>query len=218
MTRLQVRERIREIGIMPAVRVDSADDAFFAAGAIFRSGIPVLELTMTVPGALEVLAELRRTHPEAVVGAGTVLDRETADRCLQAGAQFLTSPGLDTSVIAFADEKGVAVIPGALTPTEVLIAMKLKVDLIKVFPCSLLGGPDYIKALKAPFPDALLVASGGVNQTTAADYLNAGACVLGIRGELIPRQAIEERNEHWIHELARRYLKIVQQRNKRSQK
>ncbi len=182
----------------------------FAAGAVFRSGIPLLELTMTVPGALDVLRELRRTHPDCIVGAGTVLDASTARHCLEAGAQFLTSPGLETSVIAAADESGAAVIPGALTPTEVMQALKSAVDFIKVFPCSLLGGPSYIKALRAPFPRAPLMASGGVNQVTALEYLNAGASALGIRGELIPPQAIQSRNEQWIHELAGRFLKAVQ--------
>jgi 2-dehydro-3-deoxyphosphogluconate aldolase/(4S)-4-hydroxy-2-oxoglutarate aldolase len=143
------------------------------------------------------------------VGAGTVLDAATAHQCLEAGAQFLTSPGMDDAVVAFADENNVAVIPGALTPTEVMLAMKAKVDFIKVFPCSLLGGPAYIRALKAPFPVAPLIASGGINQATANDYLRAGASGLGIRGELIPPQAIQSRNEHWIHELAGRFIKIV---------
>jgi 2-dehydro-3-deoxyphosphogluconate aldolase/(4S)-4-hydroxy-2-oxoglutarate aldolase len=211
MTREQVRGLIQETGIIPAIRTDTTDEARFAAGAVFRSGIPVLELTMTVPGALELLSELRRDHPDAVVGAGTVLNEELAQQCMDAGAQFLTSPGIDPSVIDFAAEKNLAIIPGALSPSEVMLAIKSKVDFIKVFPCSLLGGPGYIRALKAPFPNAPLIASGGVNQVTAKDYLSAGASVLGIRGELIPRQAIEARNELWIHELASRFLKIVKQ-------
>lgn len=214
MTRDEVRKLIADTGIIPAIRAGSAEDALFAAGAIFRSGIPVLELTMTVPGALDVLCELRRTHPDCVVGAGTVLDASTANGCLKGGAQFITSPGMDASVIAFADENDVAVIPGALTPTEVMQAIKSEVDFIKVFPCSLLGGPSYIRALKAPFPRAPLIASGGVNQVTASEYLRAGADGLGIRGELIPPQAVQTRNEQWIHELAGRFLKIV--RNSRS--
>jgi 2-dehydro-3-deoxyphosphogluconate aldolase/(4S)-4-hydroxy-2-oxoglutarate aldolase len=209
MTRAEVGKLIGDTGIIPAIRAGSAQDALFAAGAIFRSGIPVLELTMTVPDAPGVLADLRAGHPDCVVGAGTVLDAGLAKECLKAGAQFLTSPGLEESVIAVADEHGVAVIPGALTPTEVMAAMKSKADFIKVFPCSLLGGPGYIRALKAPFPDAPLIASGGVNQVTASEYLKAGACVLGIRGELIPQQAVQSRNEDWIRELAGRFLKIV---------
>jgi 2-dehydro-3-deoxyphosphogluconate aldolase/(4S)-4-hydroxy-2-oxoglutarate aldolase len=211
MTREQVRALIAETGIIPAVRTDTEEGARFAAGAVFRSGIPVLELTMTVPGALGLLAELRLAYPDCVVGAGTVLDEELARRCVDAGAQFLTSPGIEPSVIAFAAGRNLAMIPGALTPTEVMLAMRSEVDFIKVFPCSLLGGPSYIRALKAPFPDAPLIASGGVNQVTAKDYLAAGASVLGIRGELIPRQAVEGRNEQWIHELAGRYLKVVKQ-------
>jgi len=209
MTRAEVGKLIGDTGIIPAIRAGSAQDALFAAGAIFRSGIPVLELTMTVPDALGVLADLRAEHPDCVVGAGTVLHAALAKECLQAGAQFLTSPGLEESVIAVADEHDVAVIPGALTPTEVMAAMKSRADFIKVFPCSLLGGPGYIRALKAPFPDAPLIASGGVNQVTASEYLKAGACVLGIRGELIPSQAVQSRNEDWIRELAGRFIKIV---------
>lgn len=214
MTRHQVRALVAEVGIIPAVRTATADEARFAAGAVFRSGIPVLELTMTVPGALGLLSELRAAHPDCVVGAGTVLDEELAARCLDAGAQFLTSPGLDDSVIAFAARHNLAMIPGALTPSEVMHALKCEADFIKVFPCSLLGGPAYIRALKAPFPAAPLIASGGVNQVTAKDYLAAGATVLGIRGELIPRQAVEGRNEDWIHELASRYLKVVKNSRK----
>jgi 2-dehydro-3-deoxyphosphogluconate aldolase/(4S)-4-hydroxy-2-oxoglutarate aldolase len=214
MTREDVRTRILSVGIVPAIRTDSAEDALFAAGAIFRSGITVLELTMTVPDSVDVLSELRRMHPDAVVGAGTVLDIDIARRCLDAGAAFLTSPGLEPSVIAFAEERGVAVIPGALTPTEVLRAIKARADFIKIFPCAQFGGPAYIRALKAPFPNARLIASGGVNQGTAMDYLNAGACVLGIRAELIPLQAIKARNEGWIHELAGRFLEIVKHSRK----
>jgi 2-dehydro-3-deoxyphosphogluconate aldolase/(4S)-4-hydroxy-2-oxoglutarate aldolase len=209
MTREQVRALILETGIIPAIRTESMDDARFAAEAVFKGGIPILELTMTVPGALDLLTELRHKHPKSIVGAGTVLDEETAARCLDAGAQFITSPGLDPAVIAFAHAKDIAMIPGALTPSEVMLALRSRVDFVKIFPCSLLGGPAYIKALKAPFPEAPLIASGGVNQVTAKDYLNAGAPVLGIRGELIPKQAIEGRNELWIHELAGRFLKIV---------
>jgi 2-dehydro-3-deoxyphosphogluconate aldolase/(4S)-4-hydroxy-2-oxoglutarate aldolase len=166
---------------------------------------------MTVPGAHEVLTELRRTHPKLMVGAGTVLDVGTATKCVDAGAVFLSSPGLEPSVLAFAAESNVAVIPGALTPSEVMMAMKAGADFIKVFPCSAVGGPGYIRALKAPFPNAPLMASGGVNQVTARDYLSAGALVLGIRGELIPHQAIERRNAEWIHELAGRFVNIVKQ-------
>ena len=211
MTRADVHARILRTGVVPAIRTATAEDALFAADAVYHGGILVVELTMTVPGAHEVLVELRRTHPKLMVGAGTVLNVGTARACVDAGAAFLSSPGLEPSVLAFAAENNVAVIPGALTPTEVITAMKAGADFIKIFPCAQVGGPGYIRALKAPFPDAPLMASGGVNQVTAKDYLNAGAVVLGIRGELIPHQAIEKRNAEWIHELAGRFINIVKQ-------
>lgn len=209
MTHAAVSALIRETGIIPAIRVDSASDALFAAGAIFEGGIPVVELTMTVPGALGVLAELRKEHPDLLIGAGTILDVDTARSCIDAGADFLTSPGLVPTVIALATDAEIAVIPGALTPTEVMVAIQAGAAFVKIFPCAQVGGPGYIKALKGPFPNAPLIASGGINQATAMDYLNAGADVLGIGKEVIPRRAIEGRNAEWINELAGRFLEIV---------
>lgn len=209
MTREEVRCLIEKTGILPAIRVHSTEDARFAASAVFRGGIPVIELTMTVPRAIELLSELPRLHPGLVVGAGTVTDLETARRCLDAGAAFLSSPGLDTVIVDFAAKRNVAVIPGALTPTEVMMAARHGADIVKIFPCSQVGGSSYIKALKAPFPHVRMLASGGVNQTTAHDFIVAGACALGIRQELIPHQAVARRNEDWIHELAQRFLEIA---------
>ena len=209
MDREEVRARIEEIGVIPAIRVGSAEDALFAAEAVASSGIPIVELTLTVPGAIEVIAALVRSRPELIVGAGTVWDVKTADRCLSAGAKFLTSTGLDLKVVEFAVQERIAVFPGALTPTEVMMAWKAGSDLVKVFPCSQLGGPAYIKALKAPFPQVPLIASGGVNQQTVGDFFLAGAAAVGIGGDLIPRKAIELRQPHRIHELARRFLTAV---------
>jgi len=211
MTRQQVRARIEEVGIIPAIRVSSPDDALFAAGAVAHGGIPIVELTMTVPHALEVVAYLASHGDGIIAGAGTVLDVETARRCYDAGAQFLTSPGLDTTLVEYAAKEGILVLPGALTPTEVLAAWKAGGDLIKVYPCAQVGGPKYIKALKRPFPDVPLIASGGVNHSTAGDFILAGAAALGIGGDLIPREAIERRQPERIRELARRYLAIVQE-------
>ena len=209
MKREDVCARIREIGILPAIRVPSAADALFAAGEMFQWGIPIVELTMTVPGAIGVITELSRTHPKLIVGAGTVLDIETARACVGAGASFVTSPGLDTRIVEFTAKHSVAAIPGALTPTEVMTAHNAGADLIKIFPCMAVGGPSYIKALKAPFPHVPFIASGGVNQTTASGYIRAGAAALGIRGELIPPEAIQRRDQNWIHELAGRFIAIV---------
>ena len=202
--------RIKAIGILPAIRVASAEDALFAAGEMFNYGISVVELTMTVPGAIGVISELARTTPELIVGAGSVLDLETARGCVDAGAAFVTSPGMNPKIVEFTVRNHVAAIPGALTPTEVMVARDAGADLIKIFPCAQVGGPSYIKALKAPFPNVPFIASGGVDQVTASDFIRAGAVALGIRGKLIPPEAIERRDRNWIKELAGRFLGIVQ--------
>jgi 2-dehydro-3-deoxyphosphogluconate aldolase / (4S)-4-hydroxy-2-oxoglutarate aldolase len=211
----EVRARIEEIGIIPAVRVASAEYARFAAEALHNAGIPIAEITMTVPGAIEVISDLAQRLPEMIVGAGTVLDVETAQRCVNAGAKFLTSTGLVREVVDFALKKGILVIAGAMTPTEVIHAWKAGSDLIKIFPCSHLGGDSYIRTLKAPFPHVRLVAAGGVNQQTAFNYIVAGASALGVGGELIPKEALQRKQEERIHELARRFLgKVKEARSK----
>jgi len=209
MTREKVRARIEEIGIIPAIRLSSASDALFAAEAVSANGIPIVEVTMTVPGALDVIKELVRSDPKLIVGAGSVFGVDMARRALEAGAMFLTSPGLEIDVVNVALENNVVVFPGALTPTEITAACKLGVDFVKVFPCSQLGGASYIKALKSPFPNVPLIASGGVNQQTAADFILAGAAALGVGRDLIQPDAIERRQKEWIHELSRRFIKIV---------
>jgi 2-dehydro-3-deoxyphosphogluconate aldolase/(4S)-4-hydroxy-2-oxoglutarate aldolase len=209
MTRHETRALIAEIGIIPAVRVYSESEALFAAEAVCGSGIPIVELTMTIPGAIAVIGELTRHRTDIVVGAGTVLDVETARCCLDAGAGFLTSPGLDLEIVEFALKRDVVVMPGALTPSEVMAAWKAGADFVKVFPCSQVGGPDYIRALKAPFPQIPLIACGGVNQKNAADYILAGAAALGIGQHLIHQNAIKRRQREWVHELSRRYLSMV---------
>jgi 2-dehydro-3-deoxyphosphogluconate aldolase / (4S)-4-hydroxy-2-oxoglutarate aldolase len=209
MKKEEVRARIEEIGIIPAIRVSSAQDAEFVAEAVSSGGIPIVEITLTVPGAIDLIADLARNSPDVIVGAGTVWDAETARRCLDAGARFLTSTGLDLAVVAVAVKEGIVVFPGALTPTEVMTAWKAGSDFVKIFPCSQVGGVSYIKALKRPFPQVPLIASGGVNQQTAADFILAGAAALGIGGDLIPPKAIQLRQPHRIRELARRYLGMV---------
>jgi 2-dehydro-3-deoxyphosphogluconate aldolase / (4S)-4-hydroxy-2-oxoglutarate aldolase len=209
LTREEVRARIEEIGVIPAVRVSSAEAAVFAARSVFHGGIGVVELTMTIPGAFEVIAELARTCPNLMVGAGTVLDLDTAGRCLDAGVAFLTSPALDLEIVEFGANRDVLVIPGALTPTEVAAAGGAGAALIKIFPCAPLGGPGYIKALKAPFAHLELIASGGVNQQTASDFIRAGAVALGIGEHLIPAEAVRGKNEKWIRELCGRFLGVI---------
>jgi 2-dehydro-3-deoxyphosphogluconate aldolase / (4S)-4-hydroxy-2-oxoglutarate aldolase len=209
MTRESICAQIREIGIIPAIRLSSPQDALFAAEAVSNAGIPIVEVTMTVPGAMDVIAELARVHPEMIVGAGTVLDVATAQRCLDAGARFLTSTGLDLEVVAFARQKGAVLFPGALTPTEVISASKAGSDFVKIFPCAQVGGPAYIKALRGPFPNVQLIAAGGITQGSAADFIHAGAAALGIGHNLVQPQAIHKRERDWIRELARRFLRIV---------
>jgi 2-dehydro-3-deoxyphosphogluconate aldolase/(4S)-4-hydroxy-2-oxoglutarate aldolase len=217
MNKHAVRARLEEIGIIPAVRTASAEDARFATETISRAGIPIVEITMTVPGALNVIADLAQAMPDLIVGAGTVLDVEVARQCIDAGAGFVTSPGLDLRVVEFAIARDVLVMPGALTPSEVLAAWQAGADLIKVFPCAQLGGASYIRALKSPFPQIPLVGAGGVDHQTAADFIVAGAVAVGVGTELVPRRAVVARDVHWIGELVRRLLSIVREARDRAQ-
>jgi len=194
---------------MPSVRVAAADLALFAAETVYAAGIPVVEITMTVPGGIDVISQLSRKHPDFIVGAGTVLDAETARQCLDAGARFLTSPGLVPEVLDYALKNDVVAIPGALTPSEVIVAWKAGADFVKIFPCAQMGGDRYIRALKIPLPQVPLIASGGVNQLTAANFIFAGASSLGIGSELMPKQALLKRQDQWIHELARRFIETI---------
>jgi 2-dehydro-3-deoxyphosphogluconate aldolase / (4S)-4-hydroxy-2-oxoglutarate aldolase len=209
MNKAAVRARIEEIGIIPGIRVSKPERALFAAEAVNRSGIPIAEITMTVPGAIDVVAHLAKCYPDMIVGAGTVLDIETARRCLDAGAKFLTSTGLVAEVVDFGLKHDVVVLPGAMTPSEVIEAWKSGADFVKIFPCGPLGGPNYIRSLKLPFPQVPLIATGGVNQQTAGNFILAGAAALGIGSELINPEALPEMHEEQIRELARRYLGAV---------
>ena len=209
MTREEVKASIEEIGIFPGIRVNSADQALYAAKTLYSAGIPIAEITMTVPGAIDVIGELAQKLPDMVVGAGTVLDKETAERCLDAGARFLTSTGLVLEVLGSAHRRGVVAIPGALTPTEVIAAWKAGADYVKIYPAAALGGDLYIRSLKLPLPQVSLIAAGGVNQQTAAGFILAGATALGVGSELLPKEAIRRHQEHRIHELARRFLGFV---------
>jgi len=215
MTKQDVRARIEDVGIVPAVRLSSAEDARFAAEAIYRAGLPIAEITMTVPGALDLIAGLVRDFPDMVVGAGTVLDADTARRSIDAGAGFLTSTGLEMSVVDVAVKADILALPGALTPTEIITAWKAGADFVKVFPCSQLGGDSYIRALKAALPQIHLIAGGGVRQHTAGQYIAAGASAVGIGKELVTHEAVRLRKAEWILELAHRFMSIV--KNARSQ-
>src|SRR5882672_3766362 len=211
MTKEEVRKKIIEIGIVPVVRAASGKQAMLAAEAVCAGGVPIVEVTMTVPGAIEVIAQLAKTSGQQVlIGAGTVLDAETAQRCLDAGAEFLVSPGFDLGTVRLAKRLGKLIMAGALTPTEVITAWKAGSDFVKVFPCGTVGGAKYIKALKAPLPQVPMVPTGGVNLDTAADFIRAGAEALGIGGELVSASALKSGNTAEIADAARRYVAIVQ--------
>ncbi len=209
MKKEEVRARIEEIGIIPAIRVSTAEDARFAAEAVSRAGIPIVEISMTVPGAIDVISHLAAHAKDMIVGAGSVIDLETAQRCLAAGAKFLTSDGLDVKVVELAVKANVVVLPGALTPTEVIAAWKAGADFVKVVPCAQVGGDSYIRALKAMLPDVPLIAAGGVNQQTAVNFILAGASALGVGKELISKEAIRLRQAERTRVLAHRFLGYV---------
>jgi len=201
-----------EIGIVPVVRAASAQQAMQAAAAVSAGGIPIVEITMTVPGAIDVIAQLAKTKgPDALIGAGTVLDAETARRCIDAGADFLVSPGFDLPTVQLARQQDKLMMAGALTPTEVIAAWKAGSDFVKIFPCGTVGGAKYIKALKGPLPQVRMVPTGGVNLDTAADFIQAGADALGIGGELISAAACKSGNLSVITEAARLYVAIVRE-------
>jgi len=212
MNKQQVRDRILEIGVIPVVRAGSAAEARLAAQAVCDGGIPIVEITMTVPGAVEVIRELRKSAAASVlIGAGTVLDAESARRCIDAGAQFLVSPGLNLPTVEFAVQNGTLMLAGALTPTEIITAWNAGSDFVKVFPCGQVGGAKYIKSLKGPFPQIPLVPTGGVNLNTAAEFIEAGAAALGIGGELVQADALKSGKSEVIVENARKFAAIVKQ-------
>jgi 2-dehydro-3-deoxyphosphogluconate aldolase/(4S)-4-hydroxy-2-oxoglutarate aldolase len=206
------RLHIEEFGIVPAIRPRlhpfAADDIRFAAETLNAAGIPIAEINMTVPGAINAMYDLSKTFPKMTIGAD-LLDLDTARKCLDAGAKFLTSPGLLLDLVEFAAKQDIVVFPGALTPSEVITAWNAGADFVKVFPCSQVGGASYIKALHGPLPHIRLIASGGVNQQTASDFIRNGASALGIGAELIPQEALRTGNDGQIRELARRFLSMV---------
>jgi len=212
MNKTEVLQRIRATGLIPVVRAESADLAMRAVEAIKAGGVDVLEVTMTVPGAIDVIAKLAATFgTEVVIGAGTVLDPDTAYKCVQAGAQFIVSPALNEETISFCRRNDVAVFPGALTPTEVVHAWNAGADAVKVFPAGAVGGASYLKALKAPLPQIELVPTGGVSLKTAADFIKAGAMALGVGADLVDTKALREGRDEVITERAREFLEIVRE-------
>ena len=207
-----VIKRIRDIGVIPVVRATSADEAMRAVDAIREGGISILEITMTVPGAIDVIAKVSaRFGDDALVGAGTVLDPETARACIESGARFVVSPALNIETIACCRELDVTVMPGALTPTEVVQAWNAGADFVKVFPAGAVGGPSYLKSLKAPLPQIELVPTGGVSLKTAADFIKAGAAALGVGADLVDLKALREGQAAIITERAKQFVQIVRE-------
>jgi len=212
MTTEEVRNRILEIGIVPVVRAASAQQAMQAAEAVHAGGIPIVEITMTVPGAIDVITQLvKSVGKDVLIGAGTVLDADAAERCIDAGAEFLVSPGFDLATVQYARQQGKLMMAGALTPTEVIAAWKAGSDFVKIFPCGTVGGAKYIKALKGPLPQVSMIPTGGVNLNTAADFIQAGAAALGIGGELVSTEALKSGNLNTITEAARQYVAAVRE-------
>jgi 2-dehydro-3-deoxyphosphogluconate aldolase/(4S)-4-hydroxy-2-oxoglutarate aldolase len=207
MQREEILQSIIEIGVVAIARVPDAEGAIHAMRAVYDGGIRAVEITMTVPGALSVLEKLAdQFGDEMVLGAGTVLDPETARACMLAGAQFLVAPSLKLATIEIANRYSKVIFPGALTPTEVLTAWEAGADAIKIFPCGAVGGPKYIKAIKAPFPQIKMVAVGGVNLETTPEFLKAGACAVAVGSELIDRATVAAKRYDVIQARARQYF------------
>jgi 2-dehydro-3-deoxyphosphogluconate aldolase / (4S)-4-hydroxy-2-oxoglutarate aldolase len=211
LTKIEVLAEIRKIGLVPVLRAESEAQAIALAEAIADGGVTVLEVTMTVPGAVRVIARLKKERPEILLGAGTVLDAETAHACIEEGAEFIVSPAFSLKTVEMCQKQGKAVLPGALTPTEVLTAWQAGADVVKVFPASAMGGAKYLKSLKAPLPQIELIPTGGVSLETAREFLEAGAYALGVGADLVDTKAIAAGHAWKITENARKYLEIVKE-------
>jgi 2-dehydro-3-deoxyphosphogluconate aldolase / (4S)-4-hydroxy-2-oxoglutarate aldolase len=211
MKKEKILGSIIEIGIVPVVRTNSAESAILAIEAIYNGGIRAAEITMTVPGAVKALEKVAdRFGDKIVLGAGTVLDPETARICMLAGAEFFVTPALDIATIQMAQKYSKPIMPGAMTPTEVLTAWKSGADIVKIFPAGNVGGPKYIKALKGPFPQIEMIPTGGVNLETAGEFLKAGACAVAVGGELVDAKTVKEGKYAVFEERAKQYLAAVQ--------
>ena len=212
MEKREVLNRMINAGLIPVIRVTSASEAMDVADAIKEGGVSFIEITMSVQGAIDVIKELTQKYKdEIIMGAGTVLDPETGRAALLAGAQFIVSPTLNLDLIQLAHRYSAVVIPGAMTPTEILTAWNAGADMVKVFPSAQLGGPEYIKALRGPLPQILLVPTGGVNLQNAGAFIKAGAAALGVGGELVDKKAIKEKKFHIITESTRTFLKTIRE-------
>jgi 2-dehydro-3-deoxyphosphogluconate aldolase/(4S)-4-hydroxy-2-oxoglutarate aldolase len=212
MEKREIFNRMIDEGLIPVIRVSSAQEAMDVSDAIKEGGGSLIEITMSVQGAIDVIKELTRKYKdEIIMGAGTILDPETGRAALLAGAQFIVSPTLNLDLIHLAHRYSAVVIPGAMTPTEILSAWNAGADMVKVFPAAQLGGPEYLKALRGPLPQILLVPTGGVNLQNAGAFIKAGATALGVGGELVDKKAVKEKKFNVITENTRAFLKAVQE-------
>lgn len=208
--REKVLNRLREVGVVPIVRVSNPDDAFKAVEAVVAGGVPVVEITMGVPNALRVMEQVVEQFGESVLlGAGTVLDSETCRAALLAGAEFIVTPSLDVKVIETSRRYSKACIPGALTPTEIVTAWQAGADMVKVFPCGPVGGPNYLRSLRGPLPQIDFVPTGGVDLESTPHYIRAGAAAVAVGGELVSRKALQEGKTEVITANARKFLEAV---------
>src|SRR6201994_1857355 len=218
MKKIAVLNALREIGLVPVLRAQSVDQAMALADAIAAGGVNLLEVTMTVPGAIQVMRQLAQQRPDILIGAGTVLDAETARMCILEGAQFVVSPALNLKTIEMCHRYSIAVLPGALTPTEVITAWQAGADVVKVFPANAMGGAKYLTALKGPLPQVDLIPTGGVSLATAREFLAAGAFALGVGSDLVDAKAMAAGKPEVVTETAKKYLQIVREHQAKSKK
>lgn len=211
MEKTAVLSSLRSLGLVPVLRAESEQQALALADAIAAGGVTTMEVTMTVPGAIRVMRKLAEARPDLLIGAGTVLDPETARICILEGAQYVVSPALNVKTIEMCHRYGIAVLPGALTPTEVITAWEAGADVVKIFPASAMGGAKYLKGLKAPLPQVEMIPTGGVSQATAVEFLEAGAFALGVGADLVDSKMIAKGTPEVITENAKKYLQIVKE-------
>ena len=214
MSKDEIITRIISGGVIPVIRASSKEEALAVIDAIAAGGITTIEITMTVPGAVELISSVTSTRPELLIGAGSVLDPETARECIAAGAQFIVSPATNFDTILYCNETEIVVMPGALTPTEIVNAWDAGADFVKVFPADSMGGAKYLRSLKAPLPEIKLIPTGGVSQSTAADFIKAGAEAVGVGADLVDLVAIREGRASDITSAAKKYLEIVSEARK----
>ncbi len=209
MEKAKVLETIKREKLVPVIRTNSTDEARKAVEILSKCGIKVFEITMTVPNAVELIAELNESNAEILIGAGTVLDKLNAEKCIEAGAKFIVSPAFDAETVKFCREKNVTIMPGTITLTEVLAAHNAGADCVKIFPCDVMGGAKYLKTLKTLFPHIEMMPTGGVSLDTIADFFNAGAIAVGVGTDLVDFKAMREGKLEIVAEKARKYLEIV---------